>query len=368
MQTPPHSAARMDIISLTETNNTTENDTAGTDEPIDHCTRARRTTPWPSTTPLPATNTQLDHKPVSRLTLSHINPEGIAQQVDMSPRQESQWRFPCAFIHQWSMPVMDTVTGENLEYRQIRSNPKYKKTWNQSYSNELGRLCQIMGNGSKGPQKQCIKGTETFRIIRYEDIPVDCRNKITYTKVFCEYRSHKEYPNRMRITIGGNRICYPGDVGTPTGSLELVKLIINSVLSHCNACFAAFDVSNFYLATPINRPEFFRIRLEYISKEFIEEYNLIPYSNNWWIYFEIIKGWYVLPQAGMLAFLNKTGYYETTTKTEIWRHKWRPIMFVLIVDDFGIEYVGNNHLHHIRTVRTNHYTITEDLDGKKNLV
>ena len=38
-------------------------------------------------------------------------------------------------------------------------------------------------------------------------------------------------------------------------------------------------------------------------------------------------------------------------------------MFVLIVDDFGIEYVGDNHLHHLQTVLTNHYTILEGLDG-----
>ena len=40
-------------------------------------------------------------------------------------------------------------------------------------------------------------------------------------------------------------------------------------------------------------------------------------------------------------------------------------MFVLIVDYFGIEYVGNHHLHHRQTVLTTHYTITEDLEGKK---
>ena len=39
-------------------------------------------------------------------------------------------------------------------------------------------------------------------------------------------------------------------------------------------------------------------------------------------------------------------------------------MYVLIFDDFGIEYVGDHHLHHLRTVLTTHYTITEDLDGK----
>ena len=95
------------------------------------------------------------------------------------------------------------------------------------------------------PQKQCVEVTDTFQIIQHEDIPVDHRNEITYTKVVCEYRAHKEDPNQTRITIGENQICYPGDVGTPTGSLELVKLVINSILSHRNARFAAFGVSNF---------------------------------------------------------------------------------------------------------------------------
>ena len=149
---------------------------------------------------------------------------------------------------------MDTVTGETLEHRKLRRHPKYKKTWDQSYSNELGRLCQGIGKGSKGPKHQRVEGTDTFQIIRYEDIPHDRRNKITYTKVVCEYNSHKKDPNRPQITIGGNRIFYPGDVGTPTGSLELVKLIINSILSRCHARFVAFDVSNFYLAMPMDRP------------------------------------------------------------------------------------------------------------------
>ena len=70
----------------------------------------------------------------------------------------------------------------------------------------------------------------------------------------CEYRAHKEGPNQTQITIGGNHICYPGEVGTPTGSLELVKLTINSVLSRLNVRFADFDVRNFYLATPMDRP------------------------------------------------------------------------------------------------------------------
>ena len=92
------------------------------------------------------------------------------------------------------------------------------------------------------------------------EIPVDRRSEITYTKVVCEVREQKEDPNRTRITIGGNRICDPGDVGTPTAGLDIVKLIINSVLSRGNAKFSCFDIANFYLMTPMDRPEYVRIK------------------------------------------------------------------------------------------------------------
>ena len=140
---------------------------------------------------------------------------------------------------------MDTVTGETLEHRQLRRPPKYKNTWNQSYSNELGRLCQGIGKESKGPKQQHIEGTDTFQIIRYKDIPRDRRNEIMYTKVVCKYTAHEEDPNRTQITIGVNRICYHRDIGTPTGLLELVKLVINSVLSRLHARFVVFDVRFF---------------------------------------------------------------------------------------------------------------------------
>ena len=94
-----------------------------------------------------------------------INPKELAQQVDISPRQASQRRSPQAFIHKWAMPIMDTVTGETLEHRQLRRHPKYKKTWNQSYTNELGRLCQGIGKGFKSPKQQRVEVTDTFQII-----------------------------------------------------------------------------------------------------------------------------------------------------------------------------------------------------------
>ena len=75
----------------------------------------------------------------------------------------------------------------------------------------------------------------------------------------------------MRITVTCTQICYPGDVGTPTSSLDLVKLIINSVLLRRNARFVSFDLKCFYLQTTMERSKYVRIKLSDIPQEFIEE-------------------------------------------------------------------------------------------------
>ena len=94
-------------------------------------------------------------------------------------------------------------------------------------------------------------------MIRFEDIPANRRKEITYTKVVCKVRPEKRNPNRTRITIGGNRINFPSDIGTPTASLELAKLVFNSVLSRPGAKFTIFYICNFYLQTPLDRLEYF---------------------------------------------------------------------------------------------------------------
>ena len=90
-----------------------------------------------------------------------------------------------------------------------------------------------------------------------------------------------------------------------------------------------------------------------------------------WVYFEIRRGCYGLPQSGMLANkqlgvrLEKEGYYEARTNPGLWRHKWRPIKFCLVVDDFGVEYVGKQHAEHLANILKKYHNITEYWEGKK---
>ena len=138
--------------------------------------------------------------------------------------------------------------------------------------------------------------------------------EITYTKVVCEVHPQTLDPHRTRIIISGNRICYPGDIITPNGFLEIIKVIINSILSRRNSRFFKY-INNFYLETPMEHPDYVCIKIQNIPQEFIYEYKLSEHTYNGWVYFEIVLGCYVLPQAGILANdllfkrLNKSCYY-----------------------------------------------------------
>jgi hypothetical protein len=105
--------------------------------------------------------------------------------------------------------------GNFLEWHQLRNQPTLSATWNTSYANKLGRLCQGIGTGSN--EGKCVEGTNTLFPIPYDKIPSDRRREITYSKVVCKVQPEKgDDANRTHITIGGNNIVYPRDVGTPT--------------------------------------------------------------------------------------------------------------------------------------------------------
>ena len=98
---------------------------------------------------------------------------------------------------------------------------------------------------------------------------------------------------------------------------------------------------------------------------------MLEYVHEGWLYFKIRKGVYGLPQFGMLATkiletrLNAAGYYQASTTPVLWCHKWIPILFVLIVENFGTEYSGKRHIHHLRKNLQSHYTITKYWEGTR---
>ena len=114
------------------------------------------------------------------------------------------------------------------------------------------------------------------------------------------------------------------------------------------------------------------MHLSDFSQDVITQYGLIKLANKeGMVFVEIRKGMYGLPQAGLLAQelleqrLNKHGYHQSTRTPGLWTHKWRPVQFTLVVDDFGIKYVGEENLQHLTSILHEHYEISIDRTGRR---
>ena len=260
--------------------------------------------------------------------------------------------------------VLDAESGKMLEYRQLLRHPTMKADWSHSSANEFGRLFQGIGGRIEKPTNTCF-------FIHKHEVPQDRFKEVTYGKFVCTVRPQKAEPFRTRLTLGGNRIKYPGDVGTPTADMLLFKILLNSVVSTPGAKFMTIDISNFYLNTPMKRFEYVKLALSDIPEEVITEYNLQEKAVDGHVYVEVRKGMYGLPQAGIIAQellekrLEAHGYYQSPIVHGLWLHKWRPIQFSLVVDDFGVKYVGEEHAQHLVGILKNHYKLTEDWEGGK---
>jgi hypothetical protein len=88
------------------------------------------------------------------------------------------------------------------------------------------------------------------------------------------------------------------------------------------------------------------INLPSLPREVIDKYNLLELAYDGWVYIEIQKGMYGLPHAVILANkllhrrLALDGYHLTEHTHGSWKHETRPVCFSLVVDDFGIKYIG----------------------------
>ena len=85
---------------------------------------------------------------------------------------------------------------------------------------------------------------------------------------------------------------------------------------------------------------------------------------------EIRKGMYGLPQSGILS--NKTlkeqlteyGFTEVAHTPGLYNHDTRPVWFMLVVDDFGIKYIGKENAQQLIDGLKDLYEVEIDWNGK----
>ena len=145
-----------------------------------------------------------------------------------------------------------------------------------------------------------------------------------------DHRPLKSEPDRVRLTVGGDRLDYNADVGSPTASLLEAKLLINSTISDADnsATFFAPDLKDFFLATPMKDCEYMRIHSKYFFDDIRQEYDIdSKIAPDGYMYIRIQKGMYGIKQAAVLAYnqlvrnLEPHGYVPCPFTAGLWRHK-----------------------------------------------
>jgi hypothetical protein len=114
--------------------------------------------------------------------------------------------------------------------------------------------------------------------------------------VCVNYHPEKADPNCTCVTIGGNRITYPKDCGTPTVNMVTVKIHLNSIISTKVARYCTIDQKDFYPNTPMVCPEIMHMKLADLPEEFAQIYKLHDLVNAYgFVSIKIQKGMYGPP-------------------------------------------------------------------------
>jgi hypothetical protein len=323
-------------------------------------------TPTPDPTPTPTTTPTHDavtQPPRRSERIALLSPRLYSNMAIHHLTTEALNKDPLTF-QPLCFAVIHPTTGESItKYTRLQNDPLLRDTWARAFGKEFGNLAQ-------GDTATNTPGTDTIFVLTHEQIKQIPRDRtVTYTRIVVDYRPQKSDPNRVRLTAGGNLIDYPGELTTRTADLTTTKLLWNSVISTKDSRYMCLDIKNFYLGTPMARFEYMKIPIGVFPQATINQYNLNQHAHNGFIYLEVRKAIYGLPQAGILANqllkqrLRPFGYFEVAHTPGLWKHITRPIQFTLTVDDFGVKYEGKEHADHLIEALSTHYALEQDWGG-----
>jgi hypothetical protein len=134
------------------------------------------------------------------------------------------------------------------------------------------------------------------------------------------------------------------------------------------------DIKDFYLMMPMDRYEYFRMKIELFPQDIIDEYGFhdrVDAEGN--VFCEVRCGMHTLPQDDIIAQelltkrLHKVGYRQSKITPGYWRHNWRPISFTLVVNDFAVKYTNKDDVEHLMNILKQDYKIDTDWEDTRYL-
>jgi hypothetical protein len=202
----------------------------------------------------------------------------------------------CFDFQQVAMPMVHPTTGKTINsHKRLMHYPATSKTWQTAFGKDFGGMVQ--GNHKTGQ-----KGTNSIIVMTHKEIArIPNQQTVTNARVVVNFCPQKADPHHIQITAGGNLVNYPGELSTCTADLTTLKLMWNSVLSTDGARYMCLDIKNFYLMAPLDRFEYMKMPLVLFPDWIKKQYNLDKYAYHRFVYLEMRRAVWGLPQAGILV-------------------------------------------------------------------
>jgi hypothetical protein len=254
-----------------------------------------------------------------------------------------------------------TADGKKLTMKAALRSPE-KHLWKIEQGIEISRLM----------------GTKTITPILQRDMPKG--RKATYYNPQPKEKldADKNIIRRVRGTLGGDRLDYPGETSSPVADIAAVKMLLHSVVSDrrnhgTDTRFATLDLTDFYLGSSLDRPEYVRIPIKDVPEETIEREGLRRFINGDFILFQVDGSMYGHPVSGrianrdLVAHLKEHSYNQDPNVPCLFEHATNKTVFTLIVDDFGVKYTGIENFNELVRILNMRWPVKTDITGKKFL-
>jgi hypothetical protein len=145
--------------------------------------------------------------------------------------------YPQRAINPMANAVINLDMGASLEYHQLMHAEATFSIWNKAAANEFGILAQGVGGR--------IEVSITILFILCQAIPKG--KVVTYVHFEVDIHPYKSELHRVRLTMGGSLIQYPGGVSACSADLTTSKYLLNITISTDGAKYMCLYVNNSYM-------------------------------------------------------------------------------------------------------------------------
>ena len=255
----------------------------------------------------------------------------------------NQMPFHEAVQHSCASVGTNTTDGQTYRYSSAIKGAEGTQ-WTGAHVVEIDRL---------------VEKHKTMQFIKASEIPAGYK-MMYYNPVLTKKLKQAVYVYRVRGTAGGNNSSYDGDTTAYVSDMTTFKILCNKTISTAGKRMSTADISDMYLHSQLEAPEYMWIRLCDIPLASQAKYKLVSLVSPGaaTVAVRITGGMYGLPQAGRLAqeklikVLYDHGYYMCKNTTCLFKHKTLETEFTLTVDDFAISHMPGDLQHLLDALRT----------------